>query len=81
METDRRTELEGQLRDAARLHDPSARAVIELVKLSLESVRESLVSAEGEDMLRMQGAGRYLTKLHRELTTEPPNILPQAQEQ
>lgn len=75
MAKDRETELAGKLRDAARLSDPIAKAAVELVKLSMDSVKESLVAAAGDDMLRMQGAARYLQKLHKELTTEPPKIV------
>jgi hypothetical protein len=64
----------GQLRDAAFQQDPYAKACIDLVKLSLESVKESLVTADGDDMLRQQGAARHLTKLLAELTTKPPQI-------
>lgn len=82
MAKDRVTQLAAQVREAAHLHDPVARAVIELVKLSLEDVKERLVMEQGEDMVRTQGIGRYLTKLHKELTTVPPNIVRQvAQEQ
>lgn len=74
MAKDRTTELAAKIREAAHLLDPIARAAIELVQLSLADVKESLVSAEGDDMLRTQGAARHLAKLHRELTTTPPNI-------
>lgn len=81
MAKDRATQLAAQIREAASLHDPLARACIELVKLSLDAVKDTLVSAEGEDMLRQQGVARHLSKLHRELTVTPPNINPAAQEQ
>lgn len=68
------TELEQRLRDAAKQQDPIAAAAIKLVQLSLEQVKESLVDAAGDDMLRMQGAARQLTRLHKELTTAPPSI-------
>ena len=76
---ERVAELAKQVRDAARLHDPIARATIELVKLSSEDLKESLVDAVGDDMLRTQGAARTLQRLHRELTVLPPNI-PKPQE-
>ena len=72
MSKERVTELAKQLREAAQLMDPVARAAIELVKLASDTAKESLVSAEGDDMLRLQGAARQLTKLHTELTTNPP---------
>lgn len=78
MARDRATQLAAQIREAASLHDPVARACIELVKITLDSVKDTLVSAEGEDMLRTQGTARHLAKLHKELTTTPPNINPQA---
>lgn len=71
---ERTAELVKKLREAAVLQDPLARAVVEMVKLSREEVKESLVSADGEDMYRLQGTARYLAKLYRELTTEPPTI-------
>ena len=77
---ERLAELAAKLRDAANLHDPIAKAAIELVKLSADELKESLVSAEGEDMLRAQGAARQLSKIHRELTTTPPSISKPVQE-
>lgn len=68
------TELAKKLREAAFAQDPIARAAIELVKLSVDEAKESLVSADGEDMYRVQGAARHMAKLYRELTTEPPSI-------
>lgn len=67
-------ELAGRLREAANLHDPHAAAIVELIRLSIEDIKESLVTAEGDDIHRFQGAARHLTKLHRELTISPPNI-------
>lgn len=72
MSRDKVAELVSRLRDAARLQDPLAQAVIELVKLSGDMAKESLVSAEGDDMLRLQGAARHMTRLYKELTTQPP---------
>jgi hypothetical protein len=72
MSKERITELAKQLREAAAAQDPLARAVIELVKLSGEAAKESLVAADGNDMLRAQGAVRQFEKLHKELTTNPP---------
>jgi len=68
------TELATKLRKAALAQDPIARAVIQLVKLSVDEAKESLVKAEGEDMYRVQGAARNLERLYRELTVEPPSI-------
>ena len=68
------TNLIAQLRDAAHRQDPAAQAAIKLVKLSAEAAKESLVSTDGDDMLRAQGAARQYVKLHTELTTTPPNI-------
>jgi len=75
---DRLAELAKQLRDAAKQQDPIAKAVVELVRLSIAELQESLVSAEADDMLRVQGAARYLTKLHKELTVIPPTLKPGA---
>lgn len=77
----RATELAAQIRDAARLLDPVARATIELVKLSLDETKDTLVSADGNDMLRLQGVARHLTKLHKDLTVVPPSISAENQEQ
>lgn len=71
---ERLAELARKLREAALAQDPIARTVIELVKLSGEEAKESLVSADGEDMYRMQGAARHMAKLYKELTVEPPSI-------
>lgn len=71
---ERLAELARKLREAALAQDPIARTVIELVKLSGEEAKESLVSADGEDMYRVQGAARHMAKLYKELTVEPPSI-------
>lgn len=71
---ERLAELAGRLRDAAKLEDPVALAAVELVKLSGDEAKESLVVMDGNDMLRMQGAARHLRALYRELTTTPPSI-------
>lgn len=70
----RATDLAKRLRDAAKMQDPCAMMAVELVKLHGDMVQESLVSAEGDDMLRQQGSARQLRTLHRELTVEPPAI-------
>ena len=75
------TELLKNLREAANLSDPSARAIVEVMKLSIEDLKDSLVTAVGEDMLRMQGAAQHLRKIHQELTSSPPNIAPRAQQE
>jgi hypothetical protein len=61
-----------RLREAAALNDPIAREAVALVQSFCDYQKESLVDAEGEDMLRVQGAVRSLKKLHRELTETPP---------
>lgn len=71
------TEIVAQLRAAANGQDHAARAAIKLIDLIVQDLKESLVRAEGEDMLRLQGAARHFSKLHKELTTEPPNIINQ----
>ncbi len=63
-----------QLREAARMQDPSARAVVELVKLLGDDAKDSLVMSADNDMVRAQGAARMLRKLHTDLTTTPPKI-------
>ncbi len=75
METpkERKLELAKTVREAAFKQEPLARATIELVKLTVEDIKESLVSAEGEDIHRLQGAARELRRLYRELTTDSPS--------
>lgn len=76
--TDHRTravELAKRLRDAARMQDPTAQAAVDLVKLHMDTLKDSLVDADGDGMLRAQGAARYLGKLYRELTTTPPTTM------
>lgn len=72
---ERKADLEKKLREAAQLQDPLAKAAIELVKLTGDSLKESLVNAAEEDMLRIQGAAREFARLHKELTTTPPSIV------
>lgn len=73
---ERAAELVAKLRDAAALHDPLARAAIELLKITVDEAKESLVAAtDHADMLRLQGGVKTLQKLHKELTTQPPNII------
>ena len=71
---ERVVELAKSLREAAFAQDPAARAAIELLKVSLEESKESLVRASGEDMYREQGAARCMAKLLKELTAEPPKM-------
>lgn len=76
MANPRVVELQQRLREAHTLHDPCARMAVELVKLTVEDLKDSLVGADGDDMLRLQGAVRVFRKLYNELTTTPPNIRP-----
>lgn len=75
---ERMAALVQQLRDQAKMQDPTARAAVEVILLAHGEAKESLVTADGSDMLRAQGLARGLLKLHRDLITTPPNI---AQEQ
>lgn len=75
---ERAAELATRLRDAAKQQDPIAKSVVELVLLTFEEQKESLVEAVGDDMLRRQGAAQMLSKLYRELTIVPPTIKPGA---
>jgi N-acetylglucosamine kinase-like BadF-type ATPase len=68
------TELAKRLREAAKLGDPTARAAVELVQLICDDLKEKLVEANGEDMLRLQGAARQFRKIHTELTKTPATI-------
>ena len=49
-----------------------AQMVVEMTRLLAEEARQALVSADGDDMLRAQGAARAFDRLHRQLTTAPP---------
>ncbi len=71
---ERMAELAGRLRDAAKQQDPIAKAVIDLVRLTLDELKDSLVMVDGDDMLRKQGAAREMTRLYKELTVTPPSI-------
>lgn len=75
MSRNRIAELTQRLREAAKMQDPIAAAAVEVVKLSAEAAKESLVGADGNDMLRHQGAARQFAKLHTELTQTPPSIV------
>jgi N-acetylglucosamine kinase-like BadF-type ATPase len=71
---ERAVELAAKLRDAAKLHDPLAKTIVELVALTIEDLKDNLVAASGDDLLRLQGAARHFQKLYRELTIVPPSI-------
>jgi hypothetical protein len=58
----------------ARMQDPLARYTIDMIKAVLEDLKERLVDADGEDMIRLQGAVRQFKKLHNELTNDPMPI-------
>lgn len=76
MSKTRISELTTKLRDAAMLQDPIAMAAAELLRLTLEEVKGTLVMSSGDDTLRHQGAAQQLQRLHKELTTRPPSIKP-----
>lgn len=65
-------DLAAKLREGLSLQDPMARVAVQLLISTADDVKESLVLADGEDMLRMQGAARQLRTLIRDITTEPP---------
>lgn len=67
-------ELAAQLREAAKRSDPIALMVIDLIKLKLDGLKESLVTADGNDMLRSQGAAQHILRLLKDLTETPPSI-------
>lgn len=73
---ERQTELAAQVREALGRQEPIAQSAVELVKLLVEEAKESLVSATGDDMLRIQGAAQRLQKLYRQLTINPPTARP-----
>ncbi len=63
-----------RLRDAAKLQEPHALSVVQLLVLLAEEAKERLITAEGDELLREQGAARELRRVVRELTVEPPSI-------
>lgn len=67
-------QLVRQLRDELYRQEPIMRAVVDMLKAYQDIAKESLVAADGNDMLRLQGEARGLGKLIRELSTQPPNI-------
>lgn len=67
-------ELASRLREAAKLEDPVAKSAVALVHLIIEDMKVSLVEANGDDMLRLQGAIRRFLWLYKELTEAPPAI-------
>lgn len=73
-EKDKALELAGRLREQAKQGDPIAKAAVDLVGTIIADLKDGLVTAEGDDMLRMQGAARQFGKLYRELTVTPPSI-------
>lgn len=74
MSKERMADLVKLLREASSQMDPAARAAVELVKLAGEAAKESLVTADGNDMLRHQGAAQAYAKLHKDMTTNPPQL-------
>lgn len=68
------TDLAARLRDAAKLQEPHAMAAIKLLDLYIERLKDELVTAQGDELLRTQGAARQLQRIHRELTVTPPSI-------
>lgn len=49
-----------------------ARMAIELVQRKAEEMRDKLVEAVGDDLLKRQGAAQEFKKLYVELTRKPP---------
>ena len=45
-----------RLRDAAKLQEPHALSVVQLLVLLAEEAKERLITAEGDELLREQGA-------------------------
>lgn len=54
--------------------DPAAKAAVELLSLASAEVRETLVWASGDEMLRAQGAAQKLYHIIKSLTTDPTTI-------
>lgn len=74
MTKSRMAELAGQVRGAAKRHEPIAIAIIDYVQLSIDAAKESLVKADGSDIYRLQGAIQHMQKLHNQLTVTPPSM-------
>lgn len=78
---DRAKDLAERIRKSAKLQEPLALVCVDLVKSTIEDLKESLVMADGDDMLRTQGAVRAFQRLERDLTVEPPSIKPKSEGQ
>lgn len=50
-----------------------ARMVIDMLGLMVEEARLRMVDADGNDIYRLQGETRGLTRLYKSLTVAPPN--------
>lgn len=61
-----------QIREAAQLGDPIALCAVAMVQAAIDDNKQRLVMADGDDMLRTQGAVRQLQSMYRELTRTPP---------
>jgi hypothetical protein len=65
-----------RLREAANAGEPVAETVIRVIALMYEDTKESLVTAQAQDIQAVQGEAMLLKRLHKELTTNPPHIGP-----
>jgi hypothetical protein len=54
---------------------PEALNIKKMVGLLFEEAKHKLVSAEGDDLLRLQGEARALDKLYKELTVASASAL------
>ena len=50
-----------------------ARMVVDMLGLMVDEARLRLVDADGNDIYRLQGETRGLTRLYKSLTVAPPN--------
>ena len=74
MSKSRLVELVAVVRQAAKVRDPVAVAMIELLSAQSDDLKQRLVDADEGRMLAIQGAARAIQKLHRDLTVTPPQI-------
>lgn len=79
MKKDRKADVQRLARDLQKSGTYEANIARELVDLLYEEVKDGLVAASGDEMLKMQGEARALERLYKKLTTEVPGTTTQEQ--
>ncbi len=70
----RTADLAAKLRDAAKLEDPHARMAVLWIERHIDDLKDKLVDASGDELLRVQGAVRHLQRMYSALTITPPTM-------